>query len=783
MKAKIIIKTILVCFYLLITINLFGQKYNISGYVEDKDSKERLIGAFVEYNNLFFQTNGYGYFNLKAILADTCVFRIHHIGYKSEILFLHISSDTSIVFQLQKNDLEIEEIVINSKENMLEKPIGMINLDVSNFKIMPMLGAEVDILKGMQMLSGVTQSTEGKSDLIVHGGSSDQNLIIIDDAPVYYLNHLGGFVSIFNINTIKNVELYKTSYPARYGGRLSSVIDIRTKDGDMKNFHYNFTISPVTSNFFVEGPIIKEKLSFIFGYRRSFIDLFTIPYTYLLNNKDASSFSFYDANLKFNYKFSNNNKLFISFYKGKDNSASNFNDSDNSNYSKYKYRLNIGNSLGSIRWNTKLFRNSFSNFTFIMSKFKYNTENKYLNIKSNDTTSYESRFYSSIFDMSFNNNSTIFISNFYKLFIGFNIVSHTFEPANSYFLDYNTISNTIDTTISTKYKSEEYSAFLENDIKLGKFLILNLGLRYNVYKFNKKFFNSLQPRVDINIILSKWLSLKSSYTETTQNIHKIQYADYGGESALWLPATNQTPPENAKQVASGVNLIFSQYLSLNIDLYFKKTTNLLAFEYGTIQNNANNWEENCVKEGIGISKGIELFLKKTNGKVNGWIAYTYSKTTRQFAEINLGNEYLYEYDRPHDFKIFAAYKLNENIDFSIFWIFQSGRPISLPSAYIETIDSYNILSNNTWINHTEYFTQKNSYRMKPYHRLDLSVNFKKQKEKCLRIWSINIYNTYNRQNPYFYFFDTNIENGKTVKKLYQQSLFPIIPSISYSLKF
>lgn len=783
MKAKIITKTVLISFYLLLVYNLFGQQYALSGYVEDSETKERLIGAVIEYNDLFFYTNGFGYFNFKVFPQDTSSIKIHYEGYKIETQNIQVLKDTSIVFLLKKNDLKIDEIIVSSKNNSFKKPIGQIKLDVSSFELMPMLGAEVDILKGMQMLPGVTQSTEGKSDLIVHGGSSDQNLIIIDDAPVYYLNHLGGFVSIFNINTIKNVELYKSFFPARYGGRLSSVIDIRTKEGNMNNFKYDFTISPLTSNAFIEGPIIKEKMSFIFGFRRSFIDLFVIPYTYFAENKNVSSFSFYDANFKLNYKFSNNSKLYISFYRGIDNTKSSFIDSDNENYSKYKYGLKIGNTLGSIRWNTKIVKNTFSNFTFTMSQFKYNTKSEYFNVESNDTTSQKSQFYSTIFDVSLNNNTTIFLSNFYKIYLGFNIISHSFEPANSYYLEYNAFNLAIDTTTSIKYNSEEFAFFVENDINISKFIKINLGVRFNFYGFDNEYFKSVQPRTSAVVTICKWLSLKSSYTETEQNIHMLQYSDYGGESALWLPATKETPPEYAKQIATGISLKIFKVFNLDIDFYSKTTTNLLTFRYGTIQNNALNWEKNSIKNGIGKSKGVEFLLKKGYRNLNGWVAYTYSEATRQFNEINLGKKYMYEYDRPHDFKVFVAYKLNENIDFSMFWIFQSGRPINLPSAYFETIGYYNILSDNVSISGTEYFSSKNSYRMKSYHRLDLSVNFKKQKQKHIRIWSISVYNVYNRQNPYFYFFDTDTENGKTVKKLYQQSLFPLIPAVAYQIKF
>ena len=784
MKAKILIK-FFILFLLLLQFNYsLAQKYIFSGYVENSNTKERLIGVIIEYDNSFFTTNEFGFFNFKVNSADTNIIKIHHIGYKSIEKNILSINDTSIVFQLLPDDYQIEKIIVVSNKQSFKNPIGQANLLPKDFETMPMIGSEVDIFKGMQMLPGVSQSTEGKSDLIIHGGSSDQNLIILDDVPLYYINHIGGFVSIFNINMIKNVELYKSSFPAKYGGRLSSVIDIRAKDGDMHNFKYSFTISPITSSIFLEGPIKKDKISFVLGYRRTFLDLFTVPYTYFIGDKDVASFYFYDINFKINFKLSNNNKIFFSFYKGDDRVNNFFKDVDEQNYSKYIHKRKIGNTIGSIRWNTNIMKIIFSNTTFALSKFRYITRNEYFNRQLTDTIIFNSEFNSSIFDIILKNNTTIYFANFYKINIGFDALIHHFEPANFYSYENTLLINSIDSLYSTNYKSEEYEFYLENKFNINKTLFFNFGLRYNQYGFKSQYYKSFQPRASVNLIVSKWLSVKASYSKTQQNIHLINFTDIGGENALWLPATELAPPELAQQIAFGTEIIIFKHFNILVDGYYKKISNLLAFEYGTIQDNAINWENNSIKNGIGKSYGVEFIIKVKRKKFSTWLAYTYSKTTRQFDKINQGKEYLYDFDKPHDIETYFSYNISDKIDFSLSWTFQSGRPISLPVSIYETIDGYNNLYNSDFtLQETQYFNSKNSFRMRPYHRLDFAISFKKIKNNHINVWSINIYNVYNRQNPYFYFFDTDTENGNTVKKLYQQSLFPIIPSISYSFKF
>jgi len=781
MKAKIIIK--ILTLLLLSNIICRAQNIKISGYVEDNTSKERLIGATIEYKNIVVTTNNFGFYSLKITNLDSTDLKISYLGYETMFIKNNINKDTFVVFQMIKSDYKINDIVINYKSISNTKPIKSFSLSSKVFTLMPMIGAEVDILKGLQMLPGISQSTEGKSDIIVRGGSSDQNMILLDDAPIYYLNHVGGFVSIFNINIIKNVELFNSSFPAKYGGRLSSIIDIRTIDGNMNTFKYNFTLSPISTNFFIEGPIIKNKLSFVVGYRRSFIDVFTKLYN-IISQNDISSLFFYDFNGKICYKINEKNKLNFSFYKGNDIVKNIFNNKNNENLTKNKFNRTIGNTLASLKWTSKLKSNIFLNSTFTISDFKYITSNEYYNILKNDTTNYKYQFNSSIFDLALNNILTFYLSNNYNLDIGFSVINHNFNPANIYFFE-NT-KDQIDTSILIKYKSFENTFFIENNFNFGNFAYFNIGIRIVNYNFEHKNHNFYNPRISVKFLFNNSFSLSTSYAKTEQSLHLINFSDLGGEGALWLPATNLAPPETSDIYTIGSEINISQKTSINIDVYYKTLENLIAFKFGTIQNNVLNWQENSVKNGKGKSYGIEVMLKGDYKKLNGWLAYTYSKTTRQFQEINNGNIYPYDFDRPHEIKLFLVLKCSKNIDFSLFWIFQSGKPISLPIAFYNSINNYSLIFNNTNefnLYQTQYFEAKNSFRMEPYHRLDLALNINTIKQKSIRTLSFSIYNAYNHQNPYFYFFDTEYENGNIIKKLYKQTLFPFIPSVSYSIKF
>ncbi len=768
-------------FFFLFSNYTFSQKTAISGYIEDAITKERLVGAIIEYNQNYNTTNEYGYYSIYTQKNDTISLEVHNLGYKSFKQKLYSNNDTIINFKLQKSDIKIEKIVVNSGKKIHKTTGGKFSLSPEIIKLSPMIGAEVDIMKGLQMLPGVNQAAEGSSDITVRGGSTDQNLIILDDAPIYYLNHVYGFVSIFNADIIKNIDIYKSYFPAKYGGRLSSIMDIRTKDGNMHKFNYKFNLSTITSSIFIEGPILEDKMSFIFSCRRSFLDLFTRPIAYFSPQSNVSAFNFYDINLKFNYKLSNNSKLYISFYNGNDKVLNKFSKNKDNNYSKYFFKKKTGNTISSLSWNSKIFRAGYTNTNLTISNFKYFTGFDAIETKNKDTLEYDSQFSSNIFDISLNNNINLMPLNYLKLNAGFNFIWHNFEPASVFYYEREYATNIIDTSSTINYKSQEYNFFFENELTLGKILIVTSGIRYNFYIIEKQLHNKLLPRLNTNLIINKNLSFKFSYIQTIQTIHLIEFNDYGGKSAIWLPATNNSPAEYAEQYAFSINTTRFKNLILELSCYYKSINNLLAFNNSNVLNSIIDWEQKTAKNGIGKSYGLEFFLNKDKGSLTGWFAYTLSKSTRQFNLINNGNIYPYDYDRPHDIKLFLNYKFKK-LNISLFWTFKSGRPISLPVGYYLTIDNVNDFTNYTY-NKIDFFTEKNSFRMKPYHRLDISVKYIKEKKNTTITWYFSIYNVYNRLNPYFYYIDTDIVNGKNVKKIYQQSLFPIIPSVGYSLKF
>ncbi len=759
---------------------------NISGFVYDAETGEKIINAVIyqEATTNSTVSNNFGFYTLHFTSKDTAVVKVSYIGYKTAAKRISIETDKTNNFYLYP-DNKVEEVII-SADLPIEKrnEIGILEIPVNQLNKIPTIGAESDVMKAFQLMPGIQSGDEGSNNLYVRGGSPDENLILLDDVPLYYVNHLGGFVSVFNSDVIKRIKLIKGGFPARYNGRLSSVIDVRMKDGDMKSYHGNIGIGIISSKIGIEGPLKKDKSSFLFSARGFLWDfLFLRPMSKIASDA-TTGYNFYDLNAKLNRKINEKNNLYFSFYKGDDNVVVRYKETG-FNKIKADNVLRWGNTLISGRWNRIFNSKLFSNITFYYTKYRYESSINYKDKTKNQDFSY--KFSTAINDLSLKSDFEYNMFRFWKIRFGSNSVYHHFKPGFSYYRFKKEETN-IDTSYGyTDIYVPENNIYLENEIQLGKLISVNIGTNLSYYYVEDTGFFSPEPRALLNFKTSKHVSLKLSYTEMQQKVHLLTSNTVSLPMDIWVPATSVLPPSNSKQYAFGLYKTFvKENLEFSIETYYKTSDNLIAYKEGaTYRSVAKSWIDKLETGGTGISYGVEFLLQKKQGRLTGWISYTYAKTNRKFTNINFGHPYPFKYDRRHDVSIVTMYQLNKKIDISAAWVFGSGYAYTLAVGKYEAVN--NGTSNIQWYNRPDIwyneniltYADKNANRMRPYHRLDLAVNIKKQKIRSVRIWSISIYNAYNRQNPYYYY--TKIKKNQI--KLYQQSLFPIIPSVSYRLEF
>ncbi len=773
------------CLFLFYRIG-YSQNITIYGYILDYDTGESIPNTSVynETSNTYTLSNDYGFYSLEIRKKDNMTtIDIAHLGYKPVKDSIRSDKNLQKNYYLKSENLLEEVVIMGRKEKPIEKrlEISTINPSIEEVNKIPSLGGETDIIKSLQLMPGVQSGNEGSSQLYVRGGSPDQNLILLDDVPLYYVNHLGGFVSIFNTDALKNIKLIKGGFPARYGNRLSSIVDIKMKDGNNQKFQGNAMIGLISSKISIEGPLIKNKSSYIISVRRMLYDLIVRPVTYFIFDKKASlGYHFYDVNIKTNYFLSDNDKLIASIYMGNDKLGftSFLNNGKEQNNNKW------GNRLVSLRWNHIFNSHLFSNTNISYTHYKLIRENIYKESNHNKQASYT--FKSAISDFGLKTDFNYYYNPNYSLNFGADFTFHKYQPSITKLKQYTT-NQPKDTIYGvTKLNSLETSAYIENIFKIGNFMDANLGIRYNSYFVKNKALQSIEPRLLARITLSKKTSLKASFSKMNQNIHLLSTTGMGIPMDLWLPVTDRIPQEKSQQLTLGLaRSIFNNKIELSLETYYKKMKNLIAYKEGVSYLGTSNWEDKIETNGKGTSFGVEFLAHKKRGKTTGWISYTWAKTNRQFHNIAQGQAYPFTYDRRHSLNLVLNYKIKDNIDFSGTWVYGSGNPYTLAIGKYQGIDNNDVLNSEENIIHTfdeiYIYDGRNNQRMRDYHRIDIGFNFHKNKKRGERIWNISIYNLYNRKNPYFYFFDQETENGQLTLK--QQSLFPVIPSVSYSFKF
>lgn len=763
--------------------NAQKHKYTISGYITEKGSRENLPGVTVYQANTSFATtsNSYGFYSITLTQSDTVDLIYAFVGYATQKQRIKLDRNVVVNIQLPTaNELQEVEVVTTKKEAISEDvQMSRIDVPIEKIKDIPALLGEKDVLKVLQLMPGVQKGSEGSSGFYVRGGGPDQNLIVLDDATVYNAFHLFGFFSLFNGDALKSVELTKGGFPARYGGRLSSVLDMQMKDGNKEKIRGEAGIGIISSRLTLEGPIIKDKCSFLVSGRRTYIDALVYPF---MNKNARGGYYFYDLNAKLNYVISDKDRLYLSGYFGKDKFYANL--KNNSNESKVG--LDWGNATATARWNHLFGNKLFLNTSFIFTDYKLNILNEYKDQSSSFSLLYSSgiRDYSikSTFDY-------LPLPNHYIKF-GVQSTYHRFSPGAI------VVQSSFLPDLQNKQLTEafENALFVEDDWKVNPKWRLNVGVRVTNFILKDASYFNPEPRVSVRYLIQKGLAVKGSFAVMNQYMHLLSNTGIGLPTDLWVPATTKAPFMTSRQGAVGISKDFKKSFDVSLEGYYKEMVNVLSYKEGasflSIGDNEGeqvSWEDN-VTSGRGTSYGGEVLLRKNEGKFTGWIGYTLSWTELQFDELNFGKKFYARYDRRHDISVVGVYHISDRITLSGTWVYGTGNAITLPlnrysaNGYaIHQDGGFYFHHNQRMLGQVEdYGQQRNAFRMGAYHRLDLGLQFRKKLKRAERTFELSFYNAYSRMNPFFYYIETGSDG---TQKLMQISLFPIIPSFSWSWKF
>jgi len=763
------------------------DKVTLNGYVKDASNGEELIGVTVYATELKAGavTNAYGFYSI-TLPKGTYQVQYSYLGYTFQSITIQLEQDVARNVELTSEATLIEEVVITDRridENVISLQMSKNTLDLNRVRKLPALFGEVDIIKNIQMLPGVITAGEGTSSFYVRGGSADQNLILIDEAPIYDPSHLFGLFSVFNADVIKDSELYKGGIPARFGGRLSSILEVRTKDGNNKRIGVSGGIGTMASRIMVEGPLKRDKSSFIFSARRSYIDLF------LKAANQDNLVHFYDINAKVNWKGNNNNRFFAAFYSGRD--VFNFSD---------EFGFAWGNKTATFRWNHLFNERLFSNATVIASNFDYKLELQ--------DPSQGFKWTSSLQELSVKYDLSYFINTNNQLSFGYHLTGRRFSPGK---ISPNTEGSIFAENELQHMYALDHGVYISNEQRLTERLTLDYGVRLSIFQNlgtsdvylyedpqdnvhiqrtdtvhygpweNIKTYINVEPRLAIRYLLTEGQSIKLSYNRMVQNTHLIAAGTVPVPFNTWNPSGYYLKPQTADQVAAGYFRNFRNNIyEFSAEVYYKDIKNVTDFaDNAEVFFNQDLSTE--FRQGKSWAYGLELMVVKKEGKLTGSLGYTLSKAMRKVDGVNLGRTFVANYDRRNVVNIQAAYDLNEKWTFGANFTYSTGRPTTLPTGKFE-YQNYN----------PDVITERNGYRLPVFHRLDISATLNPRKNanrKWQGQWVFSIYNVYNRQNPFTIYTRTTknddgdvIGDGRT-KEARMVYLFPILPSVTYNFKF
>lgn len=771
-------KRILLLFILFSNIFSFSQNYSLSGYVKNEDSGEELLYAVVSVlnKNIGTSTNQYGFYSLTLPQGNYDVI-FSYLGFKSDTLSINLKSNITKDISLFKLDNEIDEVIVtgqNSDANVKSTDVGVLDLDVREAKLIPILFGEQDVLKTMQLLPGVSASSEGSSGFYVRGGDSDQNLILLDEAPVYNASHLLGFFSVFNSDALNDMKMYKGGIPSSFGGRLSSVTDIRMKNGNMKHWAAAGGIGLISSKLTVEGPIVKDKSSLIISGRRTYADL--VVKSFKDEFKDLTLY-FYDLNMKTNIVLSPKDRIFISGYLGRDD------------FGLAGFGFDWGNKTATLRWNHVFSNKLFMNTSVIYSDFNYGFKFEF-----NDT---KIGFGAGIFDYNIKQDYTLYANTNNSIKFGWQTMYHNFKPMSFKVLETNpedSLNLFSDTSLVPQYAVES-ALYLSNEQKIGDRLTVLYGLRFSVFNnvgpFDVKTYNDLneitnidtvaqneiyntyynfEPRLNATFLINDFNSVKLSYNRTVQYLHLLSNSTASSPTDMWMPSSHIVKPEIGGQVSVGYfRNFFDNKFELSTEVFYRNLYNQVDFEDGA-DIFFNPDVEAQILQGIGRAYGLELLLRKKVGNLTGWFGYTLLKSERKFDEINYGEWFSARQDRRHDLSIVMTYQIFTKLNFSASWVYYTGDAVTFPVGkyYID-----GVLVN--------LYSERNADRMPDYHRLDVGLTWIiKETKKFKTDVNVSVYNAYNRKNAYSITFNQNSSGQTEAERL---ALFGTVPSITWSFKF
>lgn len=784
MKEKILI----LIFLILLFSPIAKAKYNfenetarftLSGYIRDQASGEMLVGVTIYCNELKTGsvTNVYGFYSL-SLPPGKYNINYSYIGYQSELKAVELNKNQTINIDLESTLSELNEVVISgtrTDENVRAPEMSLVKMDIKTIRKVPALLGEIDVIKVLQLLPGVQSTSEGSTGFSVRGGSADQNLIILDEATIHNASHLMGFFSVFNNDAVKDVTLYKGDIPAAYGGRLSSLLDVRMRDGNAKKFGITGSIGTVSSKLTLEGPILKDKTTYLVSGRRTYADLF-LPFAKDENVRNNKLY-FYDFNLKLAHVIDENNRIYLSSYIGRDTFKSQF------------ASIGFGNQTASLRWNHLFSKKLFFNLSLIYSNYDYE-----LGTPEGDANSFKwsskMRDYSARFDF------TYYLSGKHTFRYGATTMFHEFFPG--------TANGMGSESAFTEFKMPaqyafEHSLYVSDEYKTTEKLSFKYGLRFAIfqnvgtgtyYNFDENynpvdsvvyakgdFFNTystLEPRIAFTYLVNTVSSIKGSYSHTAQYLALAQNSTAGTPLDIWFPATQNVKPQLSNQYAIGYFRNFKQNMyEASVEVYYKSLKNVIDFR-DHAQLLLNQYIEGELRIGTGYSYGIETMLRKNDGLLTGWISYTYSRSFRDIPEINYGTQYRAPYDKPHAINIVASYEISKRLSTSATWVYATGLPVTFPTGRA-------VIGNAV----IPIYSNRNAYRMPDYHRLDFAVTLKgkeKPGKKWHGEWNLSVYNAYNRHNSWSINF---IQDSADPEITYAEKsyLFAIIPALTYNFKF
>jgi hypothetical protein len=754
-----------------------GQRFTVSGNVRDAGDGEDLIGvsiAVVQAKSVGTATNSYGFYSI-SLPEGKYKLRFSYVGYAVKEIEVDLSTaDSKLNVALDADEQQLQEVVVSTQkrnDNVSSPEMGIDRISSATIKKIPVLLGEVDVIKAIQLLPGVQATSEGSSGFSVRGGGYDQNLIQLDEATVYSPSHLMGFFSVFNNDAVKDVTLYKGDIPAAYGGRLSSMIDIRSKDGNSQRFSGTGGVGLIASRLTLEGPVVKDKSSFIVSGRRTYADMFLKMSSD--NNMRSTDLYFYDLNAKINYRIDDNNRLFLSGYMGRDNLSTDY------------IGMGFGNRTVSLRWNHVFSPRLFSNFTLTGSDYNYA-------LGSSAGTSIMQEWKSGMQDYGLKADFSYHLNPRNSIRFGYSATHHTLVPSES---GGGGISGQVRLP---KTFALEHAAYLSDEMKATDRLTLKYGLRYSLFqnisngeavdylknyevesvKSHKRgtvynYHHSLEPRAGVTYLLNDENSVKAAYSRTVQYIQLASNSAAGSPMDVWFQASQNVKPQLSDQFSTGYfhNFAEDRY-EFSAEIYYKNLKDALDFkDHAELFGNKNLERE--LRFGKGRAYGLELMLRKTTGKLTGWFSYTYANSRRQIDEINGGKWYRSPYDKPHSISIVANYEISRKWSFGANWVYSSGTPVTYPTGKYMIEGSY-----------MPYYSGRNEYRYPAYHRLDLSatVQLSRPESKFRSELNFSLYNAYGRKNPWTVIFrQDNLQPDLTYAE--QIYLFTSVPSVTWNFTF